>query len=198
MVVPYQLTQLFVISCELGDRYIPLFFVLMKRKTTELYKLVLQKISILVPRFNPTNCVSDFEAAIIAAFRAIYPGIINRGCFFHLKYSFIKKIKELRLFRLYKQSNEFKQWASILMSLGLLPALRILPFFERLTRSFVCGSGPQQSQISKLVSYCKNVWLRDLTLTDWLNSDLLTNNFSESTNKQCNARKPNSHLAVYS
>ena len=186
-VVPYKFTQLFVISFELGDRYLPLFYVLMTRKTALLYKLVLSKLTSMCPEFSPTMCVSDFESGIIAAFRETFNGIKNRGCLFHLKHSVLKKMKELKLFILYKRNTEFYQWSNLMMGIGFLPSARVMPFFEKLTRSFVCGRAFHQPKLTKLADYYKKVWLKDLSLTDWINAEITTNNFSESTNKRIKA-----------
>jgi hypothetical protein len=52
---------------------------------------------------DPRNVVSDYEVAVIEAFKQMFPGIKARGCFFHFNQCFWKQIKQvLRNFKFYQ------------------------------------------------------------------------------------------------
>jgi len=48
-------------------------FVVVSRKTTELYVKVFQKVQQLVPQFTPTCAMADFEESSVAGFQHICP-----------------------------------------------------------------------------------------------------------------------------
>ena len=69
----------------------------------------------------PTNCIADFELAIITAFETEFPNCNIYGCFFHYCKSIWRHIKGLGLMRGYRQDNRLKRCLKKIMSLGFLP-----------------------------------------------------------------------------
>lgn len=55
----------------------------MRRRTTEAYIQVLRKIKTLSPRFNPSEIMTDFEAAEQRALASVFPSATLHGCLFH-------------------------------------------------------------------------------------------------------------------
>lgn len=89
--VSFLCMHLFMILCielfisNLPDLFqiIPLVHVLMPNRTTETYMEVFNFLVYLVPNLNPSLIVSDFEAALMAALRNVFPGARLLGCFWH-------------------------------------------------------------------------------------------------------------------
>jgi len=55
--------------------------------------------------------MSDFEEAIIQAFKKVFPGSQQKGCFFHFVQCILRKAKQLGLFK--KNENAMGAWEII-------------------------------------------------------------------------------------
>ena len=64
---------------------------------------------------------SDFEYPVINAMNILYPDAHFSGCYFHLVYNIMKKLREFGLYKLYKENVTFKQFARRIRSICLLP-----------------------------------------------------------------------------
>ena len=64
---------------------------------------------------------SDFEYPVINAMNILYPDAHFSGCYFHLVYNIIKKLREFGLYKLYKENVTFKQFVRRIRSICLLP-----------------------------------------------------------------------------
>jgi len=62
---------------------LPLCWCLMEKKTQPAYESVLQLIRARLPHYRFTKVVTDFEDAIINAFRNVFHGVEVQGCLFH-------------------------------------------------------------------------------------------------------------------
>ena len=124
-IVPKIFSQLFIISVRHGQRMLPTFFVLMKSRQYQHYKLVIQKIKDVVPQFLPSLAIGDFEKAPIRAFREIFSQITCQGCYFHFKQAIVRKLGELGLKYFFIRNKEFNQLINLIMALGFLPSYKI-------------------------------------------------------------------------
>ena len=59
-------------------------YILMNRRTTELYNAIWQFLRQRLPDFNVRNFTSDFEIALVNALRENFPNARIIGCWFHL------------------------------------------------------------------------------------------------------------------
>ena len=64
----------------------------MTRKTERLYTVVLLTIQQLVPGFNPTFAIGDFEQASRNAFIAVFPSITIISCWFHFTKAICERV----------------------------------------------------------------------------------------------------------
>lgn len=55
----------------------------MSTKTQAEYTAVLERIHQLVPQFNPTSIMTDFETPLMNAWRAVFPNARSLGCYWH-------------------------------------------------------------------------------------------------------------------
>jgi len=71
-VVPALFYQLFTIFVPHADYSFPVCYALVTRKTTDLYRAVLERLHQLAPQFAPTQLIADFKDAPAAAFRVVF------------------------------------------------------------------------------------------------------------------------------
>ena len=104
---------------------LPCVFVLMTRKTRDMYIRVLQCLQTFANsngiQLNPQVIISDFEAAAISAFRDVFPGSSSHGCFFHLCQSVNRKVCEFGF------KVRYQEDAAFALLVRQLPALAFLP-----------------------------------------------------------------------
>ena len=69
------------------------------------------------------------------------------------------------------------------MGLGFLPQNKMIETFQLLS-SAQFGNDIQMSNIRKFLRYFERTWLIDTSVINWFDAECLTNNFSETFNKQ--------------
>ena len=154
--------------------------------TTKLYHhylLVLNKIKILVPGFLPKLAIGDFEKASMGAWRDSFPDIKIRGCLFHYKQAIVKKLASLNLKSFFCKNPSANCFFNLFMGLGFLPQNKMIETFQLLS-SAQFGNDIQMSNIRKFLRYFERTWLIDTSVINWFDAECLTNNFSETFNKQ--------------
>ena len=67
----------------------------MTRKTETLYRAAILAILELIPNFNPTFAIGDFEMAPRKALQTIFPSITTIGCWFHFTKAIYEKIVKI-------------------------------------------------------------------------------------------------------
>ena len=119
-------TQVFTIHGEKNGRVLCLATALLSDKTIGSYRQVFQVVNDEIHNLTgnnwiPTNCIADFELAIITAFETEFPNCNIYGCYFHYCKSIWRHIQGLGLMRGYRQDNRLKRCLKKMMSLGFLP-----------------------------------------------------------------------------
>lgn len=71
------------VSLSFFSQIIPILHVLMPDRIADSYIQILNHIVHLVPNFNPTQFVCDFERAEMLAVRTVFPGSRLVGCLWH-------------------------------------------------------------------------------------------------------------------
>ena len=87
-VVPRLFSQLFTIFIHINHHAIPALHILMTNKPETLYNASILAIRELIPDFNPTFAVGDFEIASRNALQQNFPSITLIGCWFHFTKAF--------------------------------------------------------------------------------------------------------------
>lgn len=105
---PTLLMQLFTIHGRVGgvDGYVlPLVYVLMTRRTNEMYDAVMRALSEIAEEnrisLNPKYVLTDFEIAEMRSFVRELPGTQSKGCLFHLGKSIFRRIQACGLAQRY-------------------------------------------------------------------------------------------------
>ena len=105
---PRQFYQMFTIFAMVGGYAFPAVFILMTRKTEELYKAVFEKIIELNPLFRPVRVMSDFESAPVNALRMLI-FFTSTGCWFHFVFGNQLKVYKLNQFIQYREDEEVRK-----------------------------------------------------------------------------------------
>ena len=155
--VPVQFYQLWTIFLT-ADRYtIPGIHCLMTSKDQGLYTAVLNRIVNLVPQFQPTISMSDWEAAPRNALKEVYPNINNYGCWFHFSQRVWQKTQKLGLVDTFNENHEFSTYIRYLMAIPFLPASLIKPTFTLIQSPTLPAL--ENSKVEKLKCYFRKRWL---------------------------------------
>jgi len=108
-------------------------------KTEEFYKLLFRDLSEFAEEHNiqliPPYIITDFEKASINAAYEEFPGVISKGCFFHLGQSGWRKIQDCSLTTLYIDNDNFSLMIKHLFALAFLPPEEIPAAFNVLKPS---------------------------------------------------------------
>lgn len=160
--VPRLFMQLFSIFVIVSDYCFPAVFVIMTRRTCDLYKLVFDRIKELVPLFVPTLVMADYESASVAAFRSVWGLSIEcKGCWFHYAQAILKKTRKLGLTSAYTtQDSIVRKCVSLIVALPLLPSDAILEAFNDIVTNVVSTIPPPHDQATnELVLYTRRQWI---------------------------------------
>ena len=136
--VPTIFCQLYTIHAPIGpennSRVLPLVYALLTRKTEELYKWLFRDLSEFAEerhiQLMPSHIITDFEKAAINASNEEFPGVINKGCFFHLGQSGWRKIQDCGLAIRYGNDEHFSLMLRHLFALAFLPPEEIPTVFD--------------------------------------------------------------------
>jgi hypothetical protein len=83
-IAPQLFSQMYTIHAYLRDRLLPLMYVLMSSKTTQLYVEIfdqlVQSCNQMGLLLDPTNIMTDFELSVIPAVRQEFPRTCRKGC----------------------------------------------------------------------------------------------------------------------
>lgn len=170
--------QLYIINIIIDERCYPLAYILMEKKTQSSYRLIFQKLKLLMGPCEITNVMSDYEAATRKALKIEFPRARISGCYFH----YVKAInKAARRFGLAKD-EKFQSAIQKVSALALLPNEFISSGFNIIDK--------ENSSLKYSVRWgrFKKYWNRQWSKANISVYGLLdrTNNFAESTNKSLN------------
>jgi hypothetical protein len=125
------------------DFTFPVFYALMSRKTTELYKAVMQKLNAIAPEFSAV-----FGTDMMVS-----------GCWFHYAQALIKRLKKIGLSDAYKNEETTQVVCRCLLALPLLPVNDIYPGFQDV-KILVQDDSPSKSQLVQLCHYVERYWIQ--------------------------------------
>jgi len=138
--VPNVFYQLYTIHAPVGAednfRILPLVYALMTSKAEEVYKQLFKDLNDFADENDvelmPSTIITDFEKGSINASQYEFPGVNNKGCFFHLSQSGWRKIQEAGLASQYGTDKNLSFMLRHLFALAFLPADDISNAFDGL------------------------------------------------------------------
>ena len=135
-VVPRLFQQLYTIYGSVNGKVLPLVYVLMPKRNQELYEAVLGKLKELVPEFRPTHVMTDLEQASMNAYQSIFPGITQKGCYFHLSQCIYRKLQKIPdVQKQYESNPTFARNCRMIGALAFVSPKDVTEAFEELENS---------------------------------------------------------------
>ena len=118
--------QIYIIRAPLGESAVTCVYALLPGKSQEVYETMFSAIQDKCEELgfgaDPLHIVTDFEQAVIRAVRATFgEHVSHRGCFYHLSQSTWRKIQELGMVDLYRNSDDVKLFCGMIDGLAFLP-----------------------------------------------------------------------------
>lgn len=163
-VVPTLFHQLFTMFVPFAEHTFPVCFALMSRKTSEMYEAVFRVVHELVPEFQPSQIIADFEEAPATAARAVFGNdLIISGCWFHFAQALVKRMRKLGLVIPLRDDSGLQTLFRCLLSLPLLPVDDVRPGFEDV-RLTLDDQSPSKSLMQRLLRYIQKQWLDKSTV----------------------------------
>lgn len=158
-VVPSLFYQLFTVFVQHTDHSFPVMYALMTRKTTALYQSVFEKLHELLPDFQPSQVIADFEEAPANAIRAVFGDAVTvSGCWFHYSQALLKRLRKIGLTDAYRNEENTQVVFRCLLALPLLPVADIDLAFNDVT-ALVTDDSPSKSKLEQLCRYVRKQWL---------------------------------------
>ncbi|KAL4152805.1 hypothetical protein QTP88_000638 [Uroleucon formosanum] len=156
-VCPKFFTQLFTIHGLKDDVYIPLVFFLLPDKqkiTYELaFKYLVDHCSLHGMTLAPVQVFIDFEIAIHMAVESVWPTSQIRGCRFHLAQSWWRKIQNLGLSAIYKDTSSENETGNFLKLFFCLPFLRPIEVIDCFTDELMAIRPTGDNRIEEFMDY---------------------------------------------
>jgi MULE transposase domain len=128
--------QIFTIHAIYINNVMPLVYVLMTNKTKESYLKVMYELIKLRPNLDPSTIMTDFELAMINAFKQVFPNAIQIGYYFHHKQCLLRKMQDERyVLGKYNSNSQFKLKVKMLSALAFVPISDVIATFDELINS---------------------------------------------------------------
>ena len=144
--------QLYSIHAVFKEHTLPLVFILLQNKTQEQYIRVLNQLRNLNALLTPREVIVDFEKASINAFKAVFPSVSVKGCFFHFSQANWRKIQDLGLSSIYRDEETVRTTIKSFVSLALIPMMDMDIGFEKLLENL-------DERLEPFVHYFEDTWM---------------------------------------
>ena len=203
--MPKQFHQIYTVITHANGSYVPLAFFLLPDKKEKTYEAMFQHFRRVFERLNGGNLENktihlDFEKAAHEAVKHVLPTFALRGCLFHLKQSWWRKIQELGLSAEYNDSESAV--GRFLKSTFGLPFLDFLEVCDCFAFDVICEA-PEDDAVSRYIEYLTRMYITSTSSFPphlWASSDVnqkRTTNGCESFHKHLNSLFYTAHPSVF-
>jgi hypothetical protein len=192
-ITPFNCRQLLVVMAELRYKPRPIAYALMKDQTTANYEAIFQFIqhAIFGNHRKPIKIMSDFEPAILAATKSVWPGVSEDGCNFHYKQALRRYVRQLpEISRHLLTESVHNHVLSMFMALSMLPANNIQAGYRALVK-FI-GENSISADYKNFLKYFQSTWMVRYQPQLWsvAESNKRTNNDTEGHNNKIKRKIP--------
>lgn len=143
---PHGFYQILIIHGMIFNKAYPLFYCLLKTKTTSIYTKCFQLCDEIV-KLNPLYVISDYEKSLCNAISSFFTSATHKGCFFHFCQTIFRRIQTTGMLAIYKNKEVGGLFLRQCMLLGFLPSDRV--------RSVYCNiKGRLAIEDSKMSEFC--------------------------------------------
>ena len=156
--------QLYIIHGVIEEKKFPLVWVLLKNKTTGIYRRMLEVLRRQLRKRNKNlpvkEIICDFELGFKNAVETDFPQVRIRGCYFHFTKALLKRIKEIGLFNSYRDDPLLNAFLRKIMAVGFLPVFFVRrKYYELLQTTNVRFLKNCYPQVALFLQYFENTWL---------------------------------------
>ena len=118
-----------------------------------MYEAVFRVVHELVPQFESSQIIADFEEDLATAARAVFGNdLIVSGCWCHFEQALVKRMRKLGLVMPLRDDSGLQTLFQCLLSLPLLPVDDVRPGFEDV-RLTLDDQSPSKSMMQQLLRY---------------------------------------------
>lgn len=216
-IVPLLFSQLYVIHARVQKIIVPVFYVLMPRRTQVLYERVFQKIAEIASA-SPRLVLTDFEMAAINAYGTTIPQSPRQGCYYHMQEANYANLQQIdiettngtqKMSVLYESNAEFAIDIRLLGSLAFVPLRDLYAVFDEVVAYLQAKYG---NKVVEYIGYFQSTYIGNVVGANraaplfspefWnlfqrvLDNDPLTNNAVEGHNNALRLSSPGHHLTI--
>ena len=202
---PKQFHQIYTVITHANGSYVPLAFFLLPDKKEKTYEAMFQHFRRVFERLNGGNLENktihlDFGKTAHEVVKHVLPTFALRGCLFHLKQSWWRKIQELGLSAEYKDGESAV--GRFLKSTFGLPFLDFLEVCDCFAFDVICEA-PEDDAVSRYIEYLTRMYITSTSSFPphlWASSDVnqkRTTNGCESFHKHLNSLFYTAHPSVF-
>ena len=190
--------QLFTVFVAHGHHFFPLVTALMDGKCREKYDVLFSKIKELIPGWEPTRGMADFESASRSSAEAIFEGLTVHGCLFHESNAVYKQVLTGSLQKKYQENKPFCNFVKKLMAIPMLPSNLITETYETVLREMFTFSATDNQLVARFKQYIRNYWMRiDPVNLSVHGLDSATNNGCESFHAKLKLLMPMGNTPIW-
>ena len=103
---------------------------------------MLQEIKNLIPNFDPSNVMIDYERTSMNAIKNLFLTANLYGCLFHLCQNIYRAVIRFGLKTLYSENENFAQQIRSLPALTFLSTTNVIPKFDEIKAQLLAESEP--------------------------------------------------------
>lgn len=203
-VVPQIFDQLLTIHVMCDGKHSPAIYFLLCGRSRETYvrafeglRNVFAAAGIAFP--NPDIFLTDFEQALIAGVRTVFPGAAHRGCHFHFTQRVWAAVQRAGLQTAYGQDESLRSLIRKMVALSFLPVSAVQSAWQFLRQEGISLGIPA---VITVLDYFDATWMNGpFSIEQWNhygNRGPRTNNHMESWHRKINAVSGRAHPNIYS
>ncbi|XP_073825748.1 uncharacterized protein [Musca autumnalis] len=153
--------QTLVIYIQYFDDIIPIFFILMDKKSKAAYIHLFDYITNNVFDLQPETFISDYEPALRHSISTVFEGVKLIGCWFHFCQAVRRNVMSKRLlYNCIKKSKPMTVEYHKLLALPLLPPVLICSAFQEIKNKLLLMDG--ECKLSSFLKYYEKHWLQKI------------------------------------
>ncbi|XP_030745753.1 uncharacterized protein LOC115874674 [Sitophilus oryzae] len=179
-------SQILTIFAICMDHAFPIFHIFMERRTRPLYDAIFTYLSGTFDGFRNKTIITDYESALVASLRALYPDASLKGCFFHFCQALLRQAKTLGVLRQIRGHINGRKLLRKYYALALLPVAMV----EEAFNSLQGNNGELDNIFREFHNYVRRQWIQRDTPGHFsvFRQQHRTNNVMESYHRRLNSR----------
>ncbi|CAF1334403.1 unnamed protein product [Rotaria magnacalcarata] len=181
---PLLFQQVYVLMGKYHGETIPLFWCLTSCRTQSLYAVIWKKLKKIAKHmkltWKMTQCMMDFERAVINSFHDAFPNVDLKCCWYHFVQALWRKIQTLGLTIPYETDPIVNTWLKQFMALPLISKELVNVSLQLLKDTIPSND----NKYHKFINYFEREYMKRTSIDLWHHgcNDMKTNNSLEGYN----------------